>query len=186
MLSSVPELFYDFHFLPVGEKSKPGDATCFRYGEKIGNTKLYQTVCVIDAGTQKTGSEISSLIQDKYGTNVIDFAFLTHPHDDHIQGFFKIIDECKVKNLIIHKPWTYSNQVLKIIGDGRRTKNSIKNKLQSVMDTLYSLYEKAKSKNITIIDAIHDQHLLPREIKILGPNLDDYISLLPRILIEKN
>lgn len=173
---------YEFDFFQVGEASKPGDATCFRFGDLFSpNHKEKQFVGVIDAGTRDTGVKMAEHIKEFYKTETIDVAFATHPHDDHIQGLFSLIENMSVKNLVMHLPWEYNQELHEILDDGRRTHESVRTLLQRSLYSLNSLHETAKANGVTVHDFLDDsvQAILPSEITILGPSYDYYMELLP-------
>jgi len=76
----------EFHFIDVGQ----GDSTLI----------LTQDAAVlIDAGPTDTGEETVRYIRNY--TDSIDYMILTHPHEDHIGGAVKIINNLQVKNVIM-------------------------------------------------------------------------------------
>ncbi len=76
----------EFHFIDVGQ----GDSTLI----------LTQDAAVlIDAGPTDAGEETVRYIRNY--TDSIDYMILTHPHEDHIGGAVKIINNLKVKNVIM-------------------------------------------------------------------------------------
>lgn len=173
---------YEFDFFQVGEASKPGDATCFRFGDLLNNGS--QTVCVIDAGTRVTGTKMAEHIINFYRTSTVDFAFATHPHDDHIQGLFSLIENCTVRNLVMHLPWEHNTELHRVLDDGRRTADSVRSALQRSLTALYDLHELALSYDVNVYDYFNPMlpYIIPSEVKILGPSKEYYISLLPEFL----
>lgn len=76
----------EFHFIDVGQ----GDSTLI----------LTQDAAVlIDAGPTDAGEETVRYIRSY--TDSIDYMILTHPHEDHIGGAVKIINNLHVKNVIM-------------------------------------------------------------------------------------
>ncbi len=76
----------EFHFIDVGQ----GDSTLI----------LTQDAAVlIDAGPTDAGEETVRYIRNY--TDSIDYMILTHPHEDHIGGAVKIINNLQVKNVIM-------------------------------------------------------------------------------------
>lgn len=76
----------EFHFIDVGQ----GDSTLI----------LTQDAAVlIDAGPTDAGEETVRYIRNY--TDSIDYMILTHPHEDHIGGAVKIINNLHVKNVIM-------------------------------------------------------------------------------------
>lgn len=172
---------FEIDFLPVGEKSKSGDAICVRWGYDLLGEKPNQFVMVIDGGFAETGDVIINHIKHYYKSGVVDFMVSTHPHADHIGGLEKVLIELDVKNFALHRPWLYDN-LLKFFKDGRVTDQSIKTSLKVGLEGVYKLECLAKQKNVQILDPFSSLEL--KEIKgiyldVLGPSELYYKSLVP-------
>ncbi len=76
----------EIHFIDVGQ----------------GDSALVLTengTVLVDAGTTDSGKDAAAYIKNR--TNTIDYMILTHPHEDHIGGASFIMDDVKVKNIIM-------------------------------------------------------------------------------------
>ena len=88
------------HFIDVGQ----ADATLF---VQDGHTMLF------DAATKSSGDELTQYIQN-LGFDYIDVLVLTHPHDDHMGGAAKILNNLEVGT--VYGPDIFSIKSLDTIG----------------------------------------------------------------------
>lgn len=88
------------HFMDVGQ----GDCAFIELGN--GQTML------IDAGNLENGDEIVDYIKDLQYSD-INYVVATHPHDDHIGGMAKVLENFKVEKMympnVIHTSYTFEN-----------------------------------------------------------------------------
>lgn len=186
MESSAKVFGIEIDFLPVGEKSKSGDAICIRWGYNLCDTTgktRNQRVLVIDGGYSENGDAIVEHIQKYYGTSHISAVINTHPHRDHISGLHKVIEKCSVTNLIIHKPWEHTG-LKDVFRDGRITSRSIKEHLKEGLESAYSLVQEAVAKKVNVYECFapsvwDETDWLDVKIRILGPTKGYYDNLLP-------
>lgn len=186
MESSAKVFGIEIDFLPVGEKSKSGDAICIRWGYNLCDTTektREQRILVIDGGYSENGDAIVEHIKKYYGTSHISAVINTHPHRDHISGLHKVVEKCSVANLIIHKPWEHTG-LKEVFNDGRITSRSIKEHLKEGLESAYSLVQEAVAKKVKVYECFapscwDEKDWLGVKVKILGPTKDYYDSLLP-------
>src|ERR1700728_1371929 len=98
---------YEIDFLPVGDKSKGGDAIALRYGDLFGS-RDDQTVMIVDGGYTDNGEALVNHIGKYYKTDRVDFVVSTHPDQDHILGLKVVLENIKVGTLLMHRPWLHS------------------------------------------------------------------------------
>lgn len=95
---SEVELFeIDVH--AVGDAGRSGDAISARFTEPGSGV---QRVVVIDSGFKSTGVAVVEHVKRWYDTDVVDLAVLTHPDEDHINGFGEVVRGLRVKELWLH------------------------------------------------------------------------------------
>jgi competence protein ComEC len=74
--------------------------------EKSGSSILIQTpdevTILIDAGTDKTGSQLKKYL-DQLHIERIDYAIATHPHHDHIGGYLTILKSKQIGKILMTK-----------------------------------------------------------------------------------
>lgn len=177
---------YEIDFLPVGDKSKGGDAIAIRFGDLNGE-RDQQFVMVVDGGYKENGEALVAHIKKYYGTEVVDLVLCTHPDNDHIGGLSVVLEELTVKELAIHMPWSNSNEIYDFVMDGRRTEKGIENHLVKSLSQAQDLVDLAESKDIPVWQPFEGQNIpeLPDgyEITVLGPSVD-YYNLLMSNFIE--
>lgn len=169
---------YEIDFLGVGEESKSGDAIALRYGNLYG-CRDEQTVVVIDGGFQNSGAKLVEHITAHYGTSVVDLVINTHADQDHINGLETVINELEVKELWIHQPWLHNQGLADKFKDGRVTDNSLGERLKQNLEKAYQLVQLAESKEISVREPFTGLVDAGGGIKVLGPSLEYYESLIP-------
>jgi len=91
----------EVHFLDVGE----GDSTLII---SDGKTML------IDGGSKIYGDDIVKRLNE-LGIEKIDYLVGTHPHEDHIGGLYKVIDNFEIGEMILPaittNTWTFENML---------------------------------------------------------------------------
>ena len=156
---------YEIDFLPVGNGDKSGDAIAIRYGTQ-GNYK----VMVVDGGTKESGQALVEHIKKYYQTDYVDYVVNTHPDQDHASGLTEVLENLKVGELWIHRPWAYiDNPQTQFLRDKRTTIQSIKDRFQWE----YYRYAKeleliANKKRITINEPYENSRI--GEFIVLSPN----------------
>jgi len=165
---------YEVDFLPVGEKSKSGDAIALRFGPELTPGK--QVVMVVDGGTKSSGEELVKHINKYYGQNKVDHVLLTHPHDDHSSGLTVVLEKMTVGTLWMHTPWDSSKEIFQYITDARATKNGLENRLALSLSTAKDLHDLAKKKRITVKEPFAGEFLTDEAV-ILGPSKEYFTEL---------
>lgn len=169
---------YEIDFLGVGEESKSGDAIALRYGNLHGS-RDEQTVVVIDGGFQSTGSKVIDHITTCFSTSKVDLVINTHADQDHINGLETVLNELEVKELWIHQPWLHNQGLADKFKDGRVTDNSLGERLKQNLEKAWSLVKLAESKGVTIREPFTGLTDTGGGIKVLGPSIEYYESLIP-------
>ncbi len=169
---------YEVDFIGIGEESQCGDAIAIRFGNLFGS-RNQQTVVVIDGGFKDDGQRIVDHIKTHFDTEIVDLVINTHPDQDHINGLETLIEELEVKELWMHLPWDHNEGLAQKFHDGRITDNSIGEKLKETLNKAHELYELAVSKGITVKEPFTGLSDDLGNVKILGPTLDYYESLIP-------
>ena len=113
---------------------------------------------LIDAGTRSTKQELADYLKE-LGVDDIDILIGTHPHEDHIGGMAKIIEEFPIGTLYL--PETSEE-------------------MTPTTKTYESLLDAAESKNVTVRTASAGDMLLEQgntSFKVLSPSHTDYDNL---------
>src|SRR4051794_17357279 len=98
--------YYELDFFPVHSRDS-GDAISIRY--QIGNQ---WEVHVIDGGFDSTAEAFEKHVRDNYGTNFINRVIVTHPDQDHAEGLATIVENMRVGELWMLRPWDYVHELL--------------------------------------------------------------------------
>ena len=169
-------MLYEVDFMPVGEGERSGNAICIRYSLDQGTS---WNIGVIDGGTLESGEKLCEHIIKYYNSEKIDFLVNSHPDQDHSSGLTYVLENMKVKKVIMNCPWEYGSFIFECVNDGRVTKESLKNRLIEGQPYAYKIYELAKEKNIPIYNAFSDaqDHKIPC-LEIIGPSMEFYLRQL--------
>ena len=169
---------FEIDFLPVGDGEKGGDAIALRYG-KLDGTRSEQTVIVIDGGTKESGENLVKHIQEYYKTDQVNLVISTHPDADHSSGLTVVLENLKVDNLWMHRPWTHAQDIKDAFKNGRITGKGLKESIKKSLENAYELETIAKRKEIPIFEPFSDLPKKDTQLIILGPSEEFYENLLP-------
>jgi len=185
---------YEIDFHPVGDPGedgkcrRSGDAISLRFGNLLG-THRQQTVAVIDGGFRSSGEKLCEHIKHYYGTDVVDWVFCSHSHDDHIQGLFAVLETLKVKLLLIRRPWLHADGVTTLLDDNRSTLSGTKQRLKESFRAAWDLCQLAESKGIPIHEPFEGTHSAvagQKQMLVLGPSEPFYHNCLAAELSEES
>jgi beta-lactamase superfamily II metal-dependent hydrolase len=171
---------YEIDFLSVGEESQSGDAIIIRWGGLFG-PRSAQSIAIVDGGFQTTGEKIVAFVKERFGTDVVDYVISTHPDADHANGLLVVLEELRVGNLLMHRPWKteHTNNIADLFKSGRVTDKSVRERLQRSLDTAVDLESAAKARDIPITEPFAGVQTADGCLRILGPTEAFYESLLP-------
>ena len=169
---------FEIDFLPVGDGEKGGDAIALRCG-KLDGTRSEQAVIVIDGGTKESGENLVKHIQKYYKTDQVNFVISTHPDADHSSGLTVVLENLKVDNLWMHRPWEHAQDIKDAFKNGRITGKGLKESIKKSLENAYELETIAKRKEIPIFEPFSDLSKKDDKLIILGPSEEFYEDLLP-------
>ena len=167
----MSDIGYEFDFLPVGEGSKSGDAIAARI-----RCDGIDTVYVIDGGTSESGEKLVEHIEKHYGTSYVDYVILTHPDADHSYGLRKVLEDCEVGELWMHRPWLYVDELVDKF-KGNWTAPSLRKKLRECLDIVAELEEMAEKRGIPIYEPFCGSDI--GTFHVTSPTKDFYLDLVP-------
>jgi beta-lactamase superfamily II metal-dependent hydrolase len=137
----------EIEFLPVGEKSKPGDAIVVRYGD----ANRYKLM-LVDGGQAGTGKEIVQHVKSEFGpSSVISHLVLTHADKDHAAGIPDILSGLTVENLWLHLPWRAAAAALPYFSDKRWTEDDLTEAIRKEYDLIARIVAVAWEKETTAV-----------------------------------
>ena len=169
---------FEVDFLPVGDGEKGGDAIALRYG-KLDGTRSEQVVIVIDGGTKESGENLVNHIQEYYKTDQVNLVISTHPDADHSSGLTVVLENLKVDNLWMHRPWKHAQDIKDAFKDGKITGIGLKVSIKKSLENAYALETIAGKEGIPIREPFSDFSKKDKQLIILGPNKEFYEELLP-------
>lgn len=165
---------FEIDVLNVGN----ADAIILRYIDDIQQ----EHVVLIDAGNVGDGKKIINHINEYTDKKSIDLAILTHPDDDHIGGFFEIVENVHIERFWIHDPaknLTTTKLMLEFQG-GVYFEKSIHNLFESLTDAknlLREIDKKGIKRDVQPFAGISAMDMgIP--LTVVGPSKDHYQKLL--------
>lgn len=161
---------YEIEMLNVGN----ADAIILRYINDAGN----EYVVVIDAGNKSDGKKVVDQINAYTNQKYIDLAICTHPDNDHIGGFFYIIDNMRIDEFWIHDPANHVDisEVRKAITEASLTRKM--NKITESIDNNVNLLKVINKKGIKHQEPFRGLHHSIIPLTVLGPSVEFYENLL--------
>ncbi|MFH2050930.1 MAG: MBL fold metallo-hydrolase [bacterium] len=169
---------YEIDFLPVGDGERSGDAIAIRIGE-LTKPSTNRAIIVIDGGFTESGERLVEHIKTFYETDFVDLVVSTHPDDDHISGLRVVLENLRVGELWMHRPWHHSREISKLAISSRVTDSGVKARLQKSLTVATELEELAESKGIPIVEPFAGVSKWGSIVRVVGPTQEYYESLLP-------
>jgi beta-lactamase superfamily II metal-dependent hydrolase len=170
---------WEADFLAVGDGERSGDAIALRFGEDLAGPVENQTVVVIDGGTKESGQKLVDHIRTHYRTNRVDIVVSSHPDADHVSGLTVVLENLKVGQLLMHRPWEHAAEVKDLFKSGKLTVGTLEDKLEKALQGAKDLEDLALKKNIEVIEPFTGVGNKNGSLRVLGPTREYYQSLLP-------
>ena len=158
---------YEIDFLSVGTGEKSGDAIAFRIWREN-----YFWVFVIDGGYTESGDALVKHINHYYGTNTVNLVILTHPDDDHARGTLRVVEQMKVDNLWMHRPWNYPG-LGRLFQNNRVTDASVRATLRRDLDAAKDVETAALRSGVPIAEPFANTSYNGM-VYVIGPTVDFY------------
>ena len=160
----------ELDFLPVTSQTgegttKSGDAIVGRFIDPLGQ----QTVFVVDAGFQSTGESLLAHLDTYYNTDVVDLAISTHPDGDHLNGLQTVVEQGRVRELMIHQPRLHAGQGISLFSN---------------LEAVDNLLDAAQTHGTAVSSPFTGEQRLGGHLALLGPDKDFYEELLIAHLLE--
>ncbi|MBP1313919.1 MBL fold metallo-hydrolase [Herbaspirillum sp. 1130] len=162
---------YEIDFLPVGEGERSGDAIAIRWFEPDG-----QRVLIYDGGTREYGQALVAHVKRHFQTDFVHYIVNSHPDNDHAGGLEYVLDNLRVGEVWMHKPWDYSPSIRHYFDDGRLTDNSLKERLQKKMSAAYAVQKAAERHGVPVYEPFAGSQI--GIFTVLSPERDRYIHQL--------
>jgi len=161
---------YEVDFLPVGEGS--GDAIVIRYGDDASGYYLH----VVDGGRTETAETITSHINKFYPGYHINHMVLSHADDDHATGLVGVMENFKVNNLWMNRPWLYAAEILHHF-HGNFTQQGLIDDIKERHPYLVELERLAIKQGTVIHEVFQGANI--GAFTVLAPTRHRYINSIP-------
>ncbi|CAI4030825.1 Metallo-beta-lactamase superfamily protein [Nitrospira tepida] len=162
--------FFEIDFLDV-ETDKSGDAISLRY-QVNGITSIH----VVDGGFQDTGKKVVEHIRQYYDNpNHIDRVIVTHPDGDHAGGLRTVLEEFRVGELWMLRPWIYAHEIISRFSNFSSVDN-LRRRLKQIYPNLSALEAIALERGIPIREPF--QGAVLGAFTILAPTKKRYLDLI--------
>jgi beta-lactamase superfamily II metal-dependent hydrolase len=163
----------EIEFLPVGEKSKPGDAIVVRYGD-VNSFELM----VVDGGNLESGKSLVEHIRQEFGNHRVANVVLTHADADHASGLRELLKEIPVDNLWLHIPWLLANEAKSLFQNKNWADAGLTEAIQKEYDVIKEIFDLGRSNCKNIYYPFAGSNVGP--FRVLSPHRQVYLHLLPQ------
>ncbi|MBE6005384.1 MAG: MBL fold metallo-hydrolase [Lachnospiraceae bacterium] len=119
---------------------------------------------IYDCGCKEHAKQVEKYMK-KHNYSKIDIV-LSHNDSDHFDGIPYLVDQGLVNNVYTLLLLKYKDELLDIIDDKRRTRESIEKSIEEIYDNIYSL-----SGRVKLRDMFTDTNVA-NNISIIGPDKD--------------
>jgi beta-lactamase superfamily II metal-dependent hydrolase len=161
--------FIELDFLDV-ESEKSGDAIAVRYS--VAGT---ETVHVIDGGYVDTGEKLVGHLKKWYGGVSVQHVVLTHPDQDHANGLRKVLEDCKVGALWMHRPWLYAAELLPSFPTYKSV-DALRSKLRALYPGPAALEDIATERKISMYEPFQGAQI--GQFVVAAPSKARYLQLI--------
>jgi beta-lactamase superfamily II metal-dependent hydrolase len=165
---------YEVDVRAVGEESKSGDAIALRFGDLTSSRS--QNVVVIDGGFASSAADVTNFLDEFYDTDDIDLMISTHPDGDHTAGLIPLVENLKVGELWMHRPWQYESEVYSYVLKGSSNR-AFSESMKRALSTAWELEKVAKRKGVTIVEPFEGLTWGDGALHVLGPSQEYYSEL---------
>ncbi len=170
---------YEIDLLPIGEGERSGDAIAVRFRMP---RMPRPAVVVVDGGYQADGDKLAEHIRTHYGTDFIDLVVSTHPDADHLNGLIRLLELMSVGELMMHRPWMHSSDMVSKAQHARAQKalfGDSAGKFERSMSAAADLEQAALGRGIPITEPFAGETRFDGVLTVVGPTQEFYESLLP-------
>lgn len=137
---------------------------------------------IIDTGSRLVIYDCGS---EEHARHVIDYMdkndyqtatfILSHNDSDHVNGLYYLIAQNRIDAIITTLLLKYKTQLLDILDDGRRTRESVGKRITELYDNI------AKLSGHKLVDIYQlEKDSLPPELTFIGPELNDMLEAVAK------
>ncbi|MFC7763089.1 ComEC/Rec2 family competence protein [Catellatospora bangladeshensis] len=138
---------------------KSGDAIVVEFPFE---SEARQAVMIIDGGRTYTSDQLIDHVREHCRTSVVDLMICTHPDADHLNGLTRVVEELRVRELMIHLPFNHHEDISEF----------------SNLEALLGLIKTAIAQGTDITEPFTGLTRFAGQLEILGPSLEYYQELL--------
>lgn len=165
----------EIDFLPVGEGQKSGDAIVMRWGHDWS-----RQVMVVDGGNLASGDSAVAHINRYFDNpNVIEHVVCTHQDGDHASGLRRIIENFAVRNLWVHQPWLYAEQLRGSFRHNWSVAGLYDYLRNDAFPIVASLCNLAEERGVTLREPFAGDMIGP--FRVVAPGKSRFLSLVPHM-----
>ena len=129
---------------------------------------------IFDCGCEDHAKQVENyMIDHNYSTAKI---VLSHNDADHFDGIPYLIDKGLISEVYTLLLLKYKDDLLDLIDDGRRNRNSIAKSIEEIYDNIYSLSGKVTLKDIFTDTSISSDIIIP------GPDKDYSLNAIAKFV----
>jgi hypothetical protein len=161
--------YYEIDFLPV-HTAKSGDAIAMRFGSENGFF-----VHVVDGGYESTAPNFAAHIQKYYNSKWINRMVVSHPDKDHAEGLAPILEEFRVDELWMLRPWLYADLLVQHFARYTSAQR-LRDRLHEDYPYIEALEAIALRRNIPIYEPFQGASIGP--FTVLAPSRAQYFQLV--------
>jgi len=161
--------FFEIDFIPVHRRDS-GDAISMRY--QIGNS---WEVHVVDGGFDSTTPLVAAHIRKNYGTDLINRVIVTHPDQDHAEGLAGILEDFRIGELWMLRPWDYAEVLLPHFARYNDV-DRLRARLRDDYPYIAKLEEIAVGRGIKIREPFQGEQI--GAFTVLAPHSTRYLNLI--------
>lgn len=130
---------------------------------------------IFDCGCEEHAKQVENyMLNHNYSTAKM---ILSHNDADHFDGIPYLVDKGLISEVYTLLLLKYKDELLDLIDDGRRNRDSIAKSIEEIYDNIYSL-----SGTVTLKDIFTDTNIATG-INIPGPDKDYALNAIAKILI---
>lgn len=128
---------------------------------------------IYDCGSEDHAKQVEIYMKN-HGYNKATF-ILSHNDTDHINGLYYLMEQNKIDKIVTTLLLKYKTQILNILDDRRRNRDSVGKRITELYDNI------AKLSGHKLVDIYQlEKDSLPPELTFIGPALDDMLEAVAK------
>ncbi len=142
------------------------------------------TLIVYDCGHTKHAEYVESFLQANSSITAV-YIVVSHNDSDHTSGICDLLDwlSTHIKYTVkvsTHQYLKYVDDILAIVDDGRRTRESVKQALLAEFDNIREIIETAQSYNFEAVEALRGTSV--GNCEVVGPTAEEFTAVAAKAI----